>query len=301
MTGAFDLGNPDEFSSFFTKFINEDWPPIRGIVHAAGVAHDSRLRDLTSTVFYEVVGPKVIGGWLLHTLEKNYSLDFFIACSSAASIIASPGGGNYATANAFLGGLIQHRSILGFTGLCVDWGPIEGVGLAVLENRTDRLAARGVHAIRTQHYLAALERLLAEKTLKNTVMSVDWKTILHTFSENSVPKLLEAFQQSFLAGCREDEESIDKNQEKADDGSKVKSRQQVEALILSQISELLMEPASQLDRALPLQKIGFDSIMAVQLVNELEMHFNFNTSMNDIVQVSINSLTEQVVQSLHKS
>ena len=111
MIGGFDLGNPEEFESFFTIFDEEGWPPIRGIIHAAGRVMDSMLSDLNSELFGVVTRPKVVGGWLLLTLKERYPLDFFIAYSSAAAIMASPGGANYSAANAFLDSLVHHKSM----------------------------------------------------------------------------------------------------------------------------------------------------------------------------------------------
>ena len=42
------------------------WPPVKGVVHAAGVLHDGTLARLDANAFTRVLAPKVSGAWLVH-------------------------------------------------------------------------------------------------------------------------------------------------------------------------------------------------------------------------------------------
>src|SRR5205814_548168 len=48
--------------------IAKSLPPLRGIVHAAGVLDDGMVRQLNWERFTRVVGPKATGAWNLHCL-----------------------------------------------------------------------------------------------------------------------------------------------------------------------------------------------------------------------------------------
>src|SRR5439155_24505930 len=80
-------------------------PPLRGIVHAAGVLDDGVLVNQTWERFAEVLAPKARGAWNLHLQTRDLPLEFFVLFSSSAALLGSPGQGNYAAANAFLDGL----------------------------------------------------------------------------------------------------------------------------------------------------------------------------------------------------
>ena len=57
--------------------INTDLPPLRGIIHAAGVLDDGILLQQTWERFTRVMAAKVQGTWNLHQLTQDQPLDFF--------------------------------------------------------------------------------------------------------------------------------------------------------------------------------------------------------------------------------
>ncbi|WP_163787664.1 SDR family NAD(P)-dependent oxidoreductase, partial [Myxococcus vastator] len=88
-------------------------PPLKGVVHAAGVSTHARLRELDASALDAVLAPKVEGAWHLHALTREVSLDFFVLFSSISAVWGSVGSGHYAAGNAFLDALAQHRRALG--------------------------------------------------------------------------------------------------------------------------------------------------------------------------------------------
>jgi len=104
--------------------------PLRGIVHAAGVLDDGILLQQSPARFATVMHPNVAGAWHLHKLTQTLPLDFFIAFSSAATLLGSADQSHYAAANAFLDTLMQKRCQAGQPGLSINWGPWAEVGLA---------------------------------------------------------------------------------------------------------------------------------------------------------------------------
>ncbi len=67
------------------KFGNE-WPELKGIVHAAGVLDDAPLLSQDWEKFEKVFAPKVAGSWNLHEASQGKPLDFFILFSSIAPV-----------------------------------------------------------------------------------------------------------------------------------------------------------------------------------------------------------------------
>jgi acyl transferase domain-containing protein/acyl carrier protein len=106
-------------------------PRLRGVIHAAGVLDDGILLQQSAQRFRAVMAPKVKGAWNLHQLTRDRQLDFFVLFSSAASVVGSPGQGNYSAGNAFLDSLSAHRRALGLPCLTINWGPWSEVGMAV--------------------------------------------------------------------------------------------------------------------------------------------------------------------------
>ncbi len=128
-----DVSDYSQLSSYFLKF-PEKIPPLKGIIHLAGVLRDSFLMNTNADHFYEVLKPKMIGGWNLHLLTQEMDLNFFIAFSSIASVFGSSGQANYAAGNAFLDSLMSYRNNLGLPGLSINWGPWSKVGMATYNN-----------------------------------------------------------------------------------------------------------------------------------------------------------------------
>lgn len=136
-------------------------PPLRGIIHAAGVTEDALLPKQTEESFRRVMAAKVSGAWNLHHRTAALSLDFFVFYSSAASLIGSGGQANYAAANSFLDALAHHRRALGLPAISLNWGAWSGSGMAARAEVLDRLKAQGVGTIAVVDGLDLLSAILA--------------------------------------------------------------------------------------------------------------------------------------------
>src|SRR5207248_727990 len=121
-----DVANEEQLATFLGDFAQppkgarQDHPPIRGVIHAASVWQGAQgqslvrpLANLTITDLRDVFRPKMLGGWLLHTLLKDQKLDFFISFSSGASLFGSTAQGNYAAASEFLDILAHYQRTQG--------------------------------------------------------------------------------------------------------------------------------------------------------------------------------------------
>ncbi|MFI6474758.1 type I polyketide synthase [Streptomyces sp. NPDC050516] len=122
-----------------------DLPPIRGVVHAAGVLDNRMAAGVDEGSLAHVMGPKVAGAMVLHELFAPGSLDFFTLFSSCGQLLGLPGQASYASGNAFLDALAAHRAALGDTStVSYAWTSWRGLGMSTSSELIDaELAARG--------------------------------------------------------------------------------------------------------------------------------------------------------------
>ena len=168
-----DVAKADEVAAVLES-IAESMPPLRGVVHAAGIADDAILQRLDEQKLRKVMAPKVQGAWNLHTLTRDAELDFFVLFSSAASLLGPPGAANYAAANAFLDALAWHRRAEGRPALSVNWGPWAELGFFTRSELQSYFAQYGVEAMPAADSLRALSSLLARSATQAVVLDIDW-------------------------------------------------------------------------------------------------------------------------------
>src|SRR5262249_51954083 len=72
-----DVAVPQELASVLAEDARSA-PPLRGLLHAAGVLDDRLLRRQDWSSLARVLEPKVYGAWNLHLLTQDRELDFFV-------------------------------------------------------------------------------------------------------------------------------------------------------------------------------------------------------------------------------
>jgi len=295
-----DVADEGQLSAFLDGFRTEGWPPIRGIVHAAGVLQDGLLMQLDTAALNSVLRPKMMGGWLLHRLLEDASLDFFVLFSSAGSLLGQPGQGNYAAANAFLDALAHHRRAQGQPALSINWGAWSGLGFADTpggKRLAARLALRGINSIAPGQALEVLERLLRPGSpTQVAAVPVDWRRYRQFYPAGTESPLLselarEEGDNSPQAGHPGGERSTLLAAEPA------QRRQLLQSYLSELVAGVLGLSASRLDVQQPLSNLGLDSLMAIELKNRIGADLGVNVPM--VTLLSGPSVVQAAAQLLH--
>ncbi|MEH2065681.1 MAG: type I polyketide synthase [Nostoc sp.] len=298
-----DVSLEKDVTSLLTQ-IKTSMPPLKGIIHAAGVLEDRLLIEHQWQFFAKVFAPKVSGAWNLHTLTQDIPLDFFVLFSSVASILGPAGSANYAAANTFLDALAYYRRLLGLPGLTINWGlwSILGMAKAVGSRVETQWQNKGIKTIETQQALSILENFLSQEVAQVGVMQIDWSKFLQQYSGSSYP--------SFFSEIAPQLQTLPIAQEQQQvylpqilDQIKASSQEQSQSLLISylsqQIARALGTTTSVLNVMQPLNQMGLDSLMAVELRNRLRTELEINIPITKFLDgVSVVDLTKFVREQL---
>ncbi|MGH3723423.1 MAG: SDR family NAD(P)-dependent oxidoreductase [Mycobacterium sp.] len=126
-----DISDYDQVADLIGK-IEASGHPLRGIFHAAAVAHDDVIGDITPESLRKVFAPKVDGALNLDKATRRHGseLDHFVLYSSISSLVGIVPQLTYAAANSVLDSLAASRHAAGLSALSVSWGPMSGGGMA---------------------------------------------------------------------------------------------------------------------------------------------------------------------------
>ncbi|MFM7585002.1 MAG: SDR family NAD(P)-dependent oxidoreductase, partial [Caldilinea sp.] len=248
--------------------------PLRGIIHAAGVAGVQPIRALQWDEWMAVLRPKVIGGWLLHQLSASFALDFFLAYSSGAGIWGGKQQGHYAAANHFLDGLMAYRRRQGLPGLSIAWGPWAGPqGLPSMASTEGQamLLSMGVRSFTPEQALAIQAYLLRTDAVQVTAADIDWPRL------NALYKLTKP--RRFLAKLAGEPPVVKPTIGETTDVTGVLQTLQAFAPSqwLAQIRDYVQQTVARVlgmtnlpDRVTGFTDLGMDSLMALALRRQLE-------------------------------
>jgi myxalamid-type polyketide synthase MxaE and MxaD len=296
-----DVADEAALTGFLAAFRAEGWPPIRGVVHAAGVLRDGLLVQLDAAALAAVLRPKVTGGWLLHSLLHDDPLDFFVLFSSAGAVLGQPGQGNYAAANAFLDALAHHRRARGQPALSIDWGAWEGEGFADSvggQRLAARLALFGIGSIAPKHALDLLGRLLGQGATQVLAVPVDWRQYQAFYPAGGAAPLLSELSREAASVAR----PADRASERRDAilaAEPAERRPLLQSYLSEQVARALGLSPSRLDLQQPLSHLGLDSLMAVELKNRIALDLKVNVPVVKFLQgFSVEQAVTQVLEQL---
>jgi acyl transferase domain-containing protein/acyl carrier protein len=314
---SLDVSDEAKLGAFLHRFDREGRPPIRGVVHSAGIAEITPLLEATAAAVARQLRPKSVGAWVLHRMFVDRPLDHFVLFGSASSILSSPFTAPYAAANAFLDTLAQARRAEGKPALCIGWGLWLGTGMAELKAdpaategsdtgsvRAQLRLSSGMGSLRPRQGTRVFHELLRHGEAQVAAVPIDWPVWGRRYQEAS--------RSALLAGLLDGPGGAATRRRTAGPSAipsraallamptEARAAALAEALHLGVAATLGAPPATvQPDQ--PLVDLGFDSLMAVELRNEMEGQLGVFLPVSAfLAEASVTSLAGAVLDLLAK-
>lgn len=249
-----------------------DEHPLTGVFHSAGVLDGGLAMSLTSDNIARVFGPKVKGAWNLHQLTQDRALAEFVVFSSVAGLVGSEGQGAYAAANTFLDCLSQARHQLGLPAQSLAWGPWAEVGMAsrLPEVHQDRMRRAGFISMPPAEALEEMSRAMRVHEPLLVPVHLDEEALRR---EPPRPWLRSLFPDRAPEPAPVIEQ-VTKPQtlrQRLDAATPQERESTILELVRTEVAAVLkLQDAKKLQVDQPLEQLGMDSLMAVDIRRRLE-------------------------------
>jgi acyl transferase domain-containing protein/NADPH:quinone reductase-like Zn-dependent oxidoreductase/acyl carrier protein len=280
-----DVADRDELAIALQTARSFPETPLRIVFHAAGEVDDRLLATHTAEAFARSMRAKIEGARLLDEMTAADALLKTVYYSSVAASLGSAGQGAYAAANAYLDGLAEQRTARGLSTLSVNWGAwAEGGMIEKLSAASkSRIARQGVQSMSSETALEALGAVLLSGRSGVTIADVQWKSYIEQILSGSP---LRAFFLGYLPSGDSDSSRIATRPDLGDArlaqgraveeftairaAARAERVPRMEAFVRDSARKVLgLSSEFPMPGETPLQQLGLDSLMALELRNLL--------------------------------
>ncbi|WP_345663982.1 SDR family NAD(P)-dependent oxidoreductase, partial [Streptomyces iranensis] len=246
--------------------------PLTAVVHAAGTSDTELIADLGPERLQHVLGAKALAAAHLHELTQGLDLRAFVLFSSGAASWGGSRQGAYAAANTYLDALAEHRRARGLPATSLAWGPWGDAGMAADETALAFYGRRGLSPLGPDLAVASLQHALDHRDTTVTVADIDWDKFPTAFTAQRPSPLLDDLVTA----------ADNSTGRTASTSAGTSLQQRLSAATPEQQHQLLLERIQSLAASIlghsgpnaippaqPFQELGFDSLTAVELRNQL--------------------------------
>jgi NADPH:quinone reductase-like Zn-dependent oxidoreductase/acyl carrier protein len=243
--------------------------PLTAVIHAAGVVDDGITAALTPEQLDGVMRPKADAALLLDELTADLDLAGFVLFSSAAGLMGAPGQGNYAAANAVLDALAARRRAAGRMATSLAWGLWEqesGMGGRLDQAALARLARSGIRPLPAAQGLGLFDQAWPGETALMVPARLDTAALAAQARSGMLPPVL---RDLVRAPVRRPAAAGSLAQRLA--GVSAAEREHLALnLVQARVAAVLGHAsADAVDPGQAFKDLGFDSLAAVELRNQL--------------------------------
>jgi len=235
---------------------------LNGVIHSAGMIADNFIAKKTVSEFARVLAPKVHGAVNLDVATHDVDLDFLVLFSSGASVTGNVGQSDYAVANGFLDQFSDQRNRMVAEGrrkgrtIAINWPLWQDGGMRMPAREQETLRETlGMHSLQTATGMRAFHRCLHAETSQAIVIEGQPEKIRRAlFGEHEAPS---ASASSTVYSERRGGELTEQTRD----------------YLRRQLASLIKLPFAKVDPSAPLEKYGIDSILAMDMIGQLERTF----------------------------
>lgn len=263
-----DISNLDQVIQLISS-LKKDYNHLNGIIHSAGMVSDNFIIKKTAKEFNEVLSPKVVGTYNLDLAAKDTDLDFMVLFSSGASVTGNSGQSDYAVANGFMDQFAMYRNELAAQNkrsgrtISFNWALWQDGGMGADQESQKWMQQRGMHPMPAEAGMRVFYQSLNLQYNQILVAQGDLKQLRENLIADKTPQP----EPELPLIVRPVEQVIISNKE-------IKPlKEQTEEYLKKQFSGLLKLQSHKIDTQAPLEKYGIDSILAMNLTNQLEKTF----------------------------
>ncbi|MEK7434928.1 MAG: beta-ketoacyl reductase [Cyanobacteriota bacterium] len=275
-----DISNKNDTKLLFQKI--KELGILKGVIHSAGILDEGIINEQNIEKFNKVMNPKAYALINLHNETLNLNIDFFINFSSLKSQIGLHGHPNYSIANSFLDIFSFYRRSKNLPSFNINWCPWKEIGLAVKYDDIGILEKQGIYPINPKQALAVIDKVIINDIPDISIFSLD---LTKFFKSYPIAKKIKLFENIIKEQKIDINTIITKNSniitnkiEKKQTKDTIYDKKETNSFSESELTEILKKevalilkmPTSKIDEKTPLVNYGFDSLMAIELSNNLE-------------------------------
>jgi amino acid adenylation domain-containing protein len=248
--------------------IEEKIGPIRGIIHAAGIAGSGLIQKKSVDDIHRVLQPKIFGAYVLSYLFKTKPLDFVVLFSSLTALTGGIGQLDYSAANAaldaFPSGSYFHPDTFVTT---INWNAWSEVGMHAAAIKTAKNLALDLYEINKNNTITP------EQGFRSLILSLTKRLPNLAISRLPIDELIKNTGKQDLAYLLKNNSVLDKS-------NKIKKQYTSEEEIAFIFKNVLgTEKINPNDDFFAL---GGDSLSALSLIEKIEKQYNCSLSLNQI-------------------